>query len=372
MINQKTAILLSNKIKGYFRGLNTKGYMNKAKEYQMKSFPPPSKLMLDSLFDDLKMSPEKMSFKVKIITNNEFYRYVNLFSTHVNSENIPGRTIALGVLETNTNKWVGFIRVSSVLMNNKPRNDLAKNNLYKNNKLDPKRFNRHILNGNTIVPVQPFGFNCLGGKLLALICTSDWLRRKFDKKYKTNIVMFETTALYGNDHEASQYDGLRPFVRRKGKTESNFVPLIQSELFKELKDKIKPDIKTKSSNKKLSEQIKCFNTIKKLLPKDKKASFIKALEKAKSINQSKTYYVSNYGFDNYLDVINEPVKLYKRQLIKSENYDKHNLENLIEIWRKKAIKRYQKLKLKNELETSRDLFGIDKNINSMRTKNLNY
>jgi len=54
MINQKTAILLSNKIKNYFRGLNTKGYMDKAKEYQMKSFPRPSKLMLDSLFNDLK------------------------------------------------------------------------------------------------------------------------------------------------------------------------------------------------------------------------------------------------------------------------------------------------------------------------------
>jgi len=100
-------------------------------------------------------------------------------------------------------------------MNNKPRNDLAKNNLYKNNKLNPNRLNRHILNGNTIVPVQPFGNNCLGGKLLALICTSDWLRRKFDKKYKTNIVMFETTALYGNDHEASQYDGLRPFCEKE-------------------------------------------------------------------------------------------------------------------------------------------------------------
>ena len=368
MINQKTAILLSNKIKNYFRGQDTKGYMDKAKKYQMKSFPRPSKLMLDSLFNDLKMSPEKMSFKVKIIPNNEFYRYVNLFSTHINSENIPGRTMAFGVLETNTNKWVGFIRVSSVLMNNKARNDLAKNNLYKNNKLHPKRLNRHILNGNTIVPVQPFGNNCLGGKLLALICTSDWLRRKFDKKYKkTNIVMFETTSLYGDTKKESQYDGLRPFIRRKGKTESNFVPLIQSELFKELKDKIKPNIKTKSSNRKLLTQKSCFQEIKKLLPKDKKTSFIKALEKAKSINQSKTYYVSNYGFDNYLDVINEPVKLYKRQLIKSENYDKHNLENLIEVWRKKAIKKYQKLKLNNKLKLNKEIFGIDKNINSMRT-----
>ena len=362
MIKQKTAIKLSNKIKQYF-SVDTEGYMRANKKAQMKSLPSVSKTYgpQNDLFNDFNMSPEKMSFRIEMLSSEEWFQYVNIVSSHINSKNTQGRELRLGVLETNTNKWVGFIRVNSPLINMKPRNDLVENK-----KPNLKRVNRHILNGNTIVPVQPFGYNCLGGKLLALICTSDWLRRKFDRKHKTNIVMFETTSLYGNSKSCSQYDGLKPFIRNKGLTESNFVPLIQGNLFKELKDTIKPEIKTKSSNRKLLTQKSCFQEIKKSLPKDKRISFLRTLEKAKSINEQKRYYVSNYGFSNYVDVINEQPEVFKRQLDKNENYDKHNLQNLIEFWRNKAVKRYQKVKSNNKLRTEQETWLDDEDLQIIR------
>ena len=362
MIKQKTAIKLSNKIKQYF-SVDTEEYMRANKKAQMKSLPSVSKKYgpQNDLFNDFNMSPEKMSFRIETLSSEEWFQYVNIVSSHINSKNTQGRELRLGVLETNTNKWVGFIRVNSPLINMKPRNDLVENK-----KPNLKRVNRHILNGNTIVPVQPFGYNCLGGKLLALICTSDWLRRKFDRKHKTNIVMFETTSLYGNSKSCSQYDGLKPFIRNKGLTDSNFVPLIQGNLFKELKDTIKPEIKTKSSNRKLLTQIKCFQEIKKSLPKDKKISFLRTLEKAKSINEQKRYYVSNYGFSNYVDVINEKPDVFKRQLNKNENYDKHNLKNLIEFWKNKAVKRYQKIKSENKLRLEQETWLDDENLQIIR------
>jgi len=72
------------------------------------------------------------------------------------------------------------------------------------------------------------------------------------------------------------------FVRRKGKTESNFVPLIQSELFKELKDKIKPDIKTKSSNKNYLNKLNVLTQLRNYCPKTKNFIY-------KSIRKSKIY-----------------------------------------------------------------------------------
>ena len=64
--------------------------------------------------------------------------------------------------------------------------------------------------GFVIVPTQPFGFNYLGGKLLAALCCSHEVREKLNKKYDMNLVMFETTSLYGNSKSASQYDGMKP------------------------------------------------------------------------------------------------------------------------------------------------------------------
>ena len=42
--------------------------------------------------------------------------------------------------------------------------------------------------GFVIVPTQPFGFNYLGGKLLAALCCSHEVREKLNKKYDMNLV----------------------------------------------------------------------------------------------------------------------------------------------------------------------------------------
>ena len=38
-----------------------------------------------------------------------------------------------------------------------------------------------------------------------------------------NLVMFETTSLYGIVNHASQYDGMKPMLRYKGLTDSDFI-----------------------------------------------------------------------------------------------------------------------------------------------------
>ena len=46
-----------------------------------------------------------------------------------------------------------------------------------------KRFNDSAIMGFIIVPTQPFGYNYLGGKLLAAICCSHLTKDTLDKKY---------------------------------------------------------------------------------------------------------------------------------------------------------------------------------------------
>jgi hypothetical protein len=362
-VKEKTAINCADLIKKYFNNIDYESYMRANKLEQISSFPEFSKSYgpQNFLFDDFTMSPDQMSFRIETLSNYEWFKYVNIISSHINSEGLNGRELKLGVLETNTNKWIGFIRVSSPLINMKPRNDLLRNK-----RPDLTQMNRHILNGQTIVPAQPFGFNYLGGKLLALICSSHWLRKQFDKKFNTDILMFETTSLYGNSKALSQYDGLKPFIRNKGLTDSKFVPLIQGDLFKQVKETIKNEVgylcKETASNRKLKIQTKCFQIIKNSLPKNKKVSFLKTLKVAEELNEQKRYYVSNYGFSNYIDIINQK----SNQLIKDQNYDKHRLNNLIAWWKTKATKRFENIKSENRLRNEQEVWTENKQIQIIR------
>ena len=93
---------------------------------------------------------------------------------------------------------MGFIRFGSPTINSKPRNDMLGKPLDTMCKDTMKRFNDSVIMGFTIVPTQPFGYNYLGGNLLAAICCSHYARRALNKKYNTKFCGFETTSLYGS------------------------------------------------------------------------------------------------------------------------------------------------------------------------------
>jgi hypothetical protein len=60
----------------------------------------------------------------------------------------------------------------------------------------------------TIVSTQPFGYNFLGGKLIAALATSPEVRDYWQKKYNNPLVGVGTTSLYGVH---SQYNGIPHF-----------------------------------------------------------------------------------------------------------------------------------------------------------------
>ena len=68
------------------------------------------------------------------------------------------------------------------------------------------------------------------------------------------------------------------------------------------------------------------------------------------MTEQKRYYISNYGIKNYTDIVNGKTNT----IIKDDTYDKFELTNIIEWWRRKASVRYETLKqekrVRNELE----------------------
>jgi hypothetical protein len=319
----------------------------------------------DDLFQDFTMHPKDMNFEVCEIDGETWNNLLDITSSHVNIAPV-GRNVKLAVRETTTDKIVGFIRLGSPVINCKPRNQLL-GQVFTQKPEWGKRFNDSAMMGFVIVPTQPFGYNYLGGKLLAAICTSHEVREIVNKKYGMNLCLFETTSLYGSSKTVSQYDGMKPYIRYQGLTESDFLPMMHGKPYSELRDYVQartgPLVEDDASSKKLKISMKIISLTKAALKGTPEGdTFNTTIEKAKSLTEQKRYYTSNYGFSNYIDYITCKTDV----LIPGENYEKHKVANLIEWWRNKAINRYNSLSDENRLRTELEVWTSGKHIDIIR------
>ena len=323
-------------------------------------FPPE-----EDLFSDFSMHPNDMDFDVMAVPNDTWDTLLNITSSLINSAS-PGRNLKLAVVEKNTGKYVGFIRLGSPIINCKPRNELL-GQVFTQTKDGASRFNNSSMMGFVIVPAQPFGYNYLGGKLLAAICCSHAVREICNKKYNMNLCLFETTSLYGSSKTVSQYDGMKPYIRFKGLTESDFLPMMHGKPFEDLKTFMEEKVGKLVDDKVSSRKLKISQRIIALTKQALKGStelehFLKIIEKAKCLTEKKRYYISDYGFKNYIDYANNKTD----ELIKGENYEKFELENIIEWWRKKAVNRYETLNSEGRLRTELEVWTSGKHIDIIR------
>jgi hypothetical protein len=299
----------------------------------------------DEIFCQFDMHPNDMNFKIHQVDtsakpkskyNQSLYSEVlNQTASNAIEEAIPGRTLKWIVTEENTKKIAGVVRFGSPTINSKPRND------YFGEVLPLSNINAHFVMGFNIVPTQPFGFNYLGGKLLALLASSQELKRQFDEKYGTDLKYFETTSLYGTTKGVSMYDGLKPFVRHIGDTESDFLPLFHDDEFRDFfwwfneRNGGERLVSADKSSKKLKIQQKMISIIRKSLDDEMKLKqFNDCINHAKTLTEKKRYYLGDF---------------------------RHTAEEAITWWKKKASKRYEKLKVEDRVRTELELWkpGID-------------
>ena len=370
-IDEDKAIWAADQFINYFKNFtNLEEYLRAVK----KSVISTSNNLLDDpkdYFFNEDIHPNDMDFDIRLVGDrfqngipHEYFKgLLKSVSSHNNEDNIPGRELRLLVYEKNTNKIIGFIRLQSPLINSKPRN------MWLGKAPDLKIFNRHAVMGFAIVPSQPFGYNYLGGKLLALMCVSHFAREQVSKVFEKDIALFETTSLYGSTTSASQYDGLKPFIRYKGLTDSRFTPLLHKESFHKLHDEFtkwnhgEPLTENRASSKKMKRQNKMISIIRNSLEdKNKLNEFNSVIEMAFKLTQRKRAYVSDFGYGNVREVILGEQK----KLVKGQNWDKFEYDNIIAWWKKKAGKRYEKLKSEGRFRTEVELWTEDEDIQIIR------
>ena len=373
IISDNDAVWAADEFIKYFSQMgNIEDYLRFVKKEVIKSTSSLASLHDEFFNEDI--HPQEMDFDIRFV-GNRFQEsvpqehYVNLLravSSHNNESNIPGRELRWMVFEKNTQTCLGFIRFGSPTINSKPRN------IWLGKSPNLSIFNRHAAMGFVIVPSQPFGYNYLGGKLLALLCCSHYARETLNEVFEKDIALFETTSLYGSTTDASQYDGLKPFMRYKGLTESKFLPLLHEEAFHRLHDRFtmwnnnQPLTDKKASSKKMKRQTKMIsitrNSLKEYGMDEKLDQFNSVIETALSLTQKKRTYFCEYGYSNVKEVILGE----QEELVRGPNWDKFYLENIIAWWKKKATKRYEKLKREERFRTKVELWTDDDDIQIIR------
>jgi hypothetical protein len=188
---------------------------------------------LQTEFDNI--TPELIDVSKDAFWKDRFHRYLLTTTTHNINPSYIGRTVRLLVID----KWkkekygknyvLGFILLNSPLVYSMNRNQYFFKDFTPDKRDLVSLLNKHFISGSVIVPTQSFGRYLLGGKLMALLCTSQEVLDIWDKAYgnQSKTLVFETTSLYADlkANQVSQYDGLDRFLKKIGVTDSSKVLL---------------------------------------------------------------------------------------------------------------------------------------------------
>jgi hypothetical protein len=363
-LSEEETKALVDRLMDFYRPLDTiQDYFLERKKEKIEGID--NEIWTKDMFNDFSIEPKDMNFEIEVIDGKTFNPSTQIV-TSLPLEAQIGRQIMMGIRETTTNKYVGFIRMASPVLSIKPRNEFF------GETVQATQVNRSMINGAIIVPVQPFGYNYLGGKLLSLICCSHTVRDMLKEKYgeKIETCFFETTSLYGDLKGVSQYDGMKPFIRYQAMTESDIFLFPTGECYDPIRGRIRElygkeewkgnTVDPKPSGPKMREFNKAISILKNHLREfdmDKYNEFHSFTKEHMKAKTKKRYYYSDFGFDNVKEHVNSGGDIPLRE--NKQNYHKHNLDYMVEWWKNKAQKRYEKLKNEDRLRSDMEVYTID-------------
>jgi hypothetical protein len=302
--------------------------------------------------DYLALKPE-MLYTNKEKELPELWNCIRTFaSTMKNNSNI-GRNLNFVIRDKITKKYLGVICISSDFLDLTPRD---KHIGWPRELKTQGNMINHTAIGSTIVPLQPLGFNYVGGKLLALLCLADPVQELWKKMYGDTLVSVTTTSLYGKTKVdgLSQYDNLDHW-QKMGFTAGSvsFEPERKTRYM--IRDWLKVNYTQKyfewyiakkpsgqphkRDHKNRSLQ---FTYSKLSIPKE-----IIRTDHARGIYWSPLY-------DNTIDYLNK--RINDKQLIKS--FDT-SVETLVDIWKNKHAKPRIKQLVKKQCNNNNTLFYDD-------------
>lgn len=136
----------------------------------------------------------------------EDWRILRVYSHSMDFDVTPARMLRFLVRDKVSGKYLGVTSIASDVLGMGPRDEYIGS---------IKKRPNHSCIGSCIMATQPFGYNFLGGKLVASLLTTKSVRDVWEKKYGDVLVGFTTTSLYGTN---SMYNSI-PLWHKCGASE---------------------------------------------------------------------------------------------------------------------------------------------------------
>lgn len=257
------------------------------------------------------------------------WRTFRVFGHTANFDQNPGRFLRFFV-ESQDGRILGFVSLGSDVMNLGTRDKWIG---WTDDQKERGMLN-HTAVGTTIAPTQPFGFNFLGGKLVASLLATKYVRDVWEREYDNVLVGITTMSLYG---DGSMYNSIK-WWKSLGETAGKVSVKPNDDQYSIMNEIVKakyPEIYTNMLTN--DNGVVATGVKQRILNMIYKECGVTTTKYEHGFKRG-VYFCSMY--DNTREFLTE--KIDKSQLILKENL-KNDAADILDWWTPKAINRYQTL-----------------------------
>jgi len=264
---------------------------------------------------------------------------LRVFSHTMEFDQNPGRFVKFLVYDEVTGKYLGAVSLGSDVIAITCRDEWI--GWEKGVKLNGKLNNSAI--GTCIMATQPFGYNFLGGKLVASLLTTQVVAETWKALYDNTLAGLTTTSLYGGH---SMYQRI-PFWKEMGLSKGAIAIKPDDEVYQEWHHWIKEN-NAKDYHDRILSKDTSTGPVTGI-----KQQILNLIFKAVGVSQSKY----KHGFERgvYFAPLYENTREFLRgeidesQLIPLQKL-RGDIDAVLDWWRPKAVARYEKLHAEGRLK----------------------
>jgi len=312
-----------------------KDYLNKSGVVKAKIWTPTDINNVELTVKEL----ENLNPTIVHVTAGSAYEQdwlmLRLFCHTMEYAQTPGRFIKLLITDGNVDnpRYLGAVSISSDVIVITDRDNYI--GWSTDNKLKDKRL-VHSAIGSCIMSTQPFGYNFLGGKLVAALITTSKTREIWKKLYDEELVGMTTTSLYGS---YSMYNSLK-WWHKCGSSTGKMMIKPDDSVYEVWHQWIK-DNRTEQYNKAMTQKEGVSGPVT-----GAKTRVINMIFQTLGIKSSD--YTHGYERGVYYSCFYENTKEFLQNKITEKDLKLKELFNkdvqgVLDWWKPKAIERYKKL-----------------------------
>lgn len=146
---------------------------------------------------------------VETAEQDEMFNYYKATTASIPlCSNMPGRVVKILVQDHNTKTYLGLLQLSTDLLANSEKLAFFEADPRKHEKIK-KSLRDNGANISICMPLQPFGFNYCGGKLLSMLAFSKEVHDYYLNKFDTQLKYLITTSIHGKSVQYSRVKYLK-------------------------------------------------------------------------------------------------------------------------------------------------------------------